>query len=151
MRDIRDNKYPSIIELHNDTIAYHAATENLYNLTVTVKEQADQALVNTQQVYSETVIYGEQLKIDTTAIKVATNDIYVNTVVVYQNTVAVQTDVQEMSNDIDEKYELTLALTEGLGFTIDQNTGHMLVEIPAGSNVQSVYIDENGHMWIEII
>ncbi len=46
---------------------------------------------------------------------------------------------------------LVEAMSGGLGFTISEVDGHMYVEVPTGSNVDSLYIDENGHMIAIII
>ncbi len=151
LRDIRDKKYPQIVELRDETDILHSQTETLYELTLSLKTQTEEIRDATRGYYNNTVNYGESLKIDVDAIKDSTQVIYNDTLLVKQSILASEQNVENMEQNVEEMVVLIEAMSGGVGFTINEVDGHMYVEVPSGSNVDSLYIDANGHMIATII
>ncbi len=149
LRDIRDVKYPEMENMLASVIDYNAQTETLYNLTLNIKVQTESIRDATQSYYDDTVAYGSQLKIDVELLKDATQLAYNNTLLIKADVEQMETNVENMKDETNETYQKMLALSEGLGFTINDD-GHMIVTIPAGSNLDNIYIDTNGHLIVTI-
>jgi len=132
LRDIRDNKYKEIVEIYGETIVIKSSIDSTYNSTLALEKQT------------------EQLKNDTYTIYNDTYNVYQNTKKKYDDTVVSEAQTKEYRDETEEFYELTEAMSSGLGFSIHED-GHMIVTMPENSNINTVIIDVNGHMIIELL
>ena len=150
LRDIRDHKYPSIVTMHDQVFVWTEENRSINTEVILLRNQVLVIKDETQTIHDATVVYIVTAKADIEAIREQTRVIYQDTLAVHGTVVILRDEVIVLRNETQDIHDMVKVMTEGLGFTIDVN-GHLIVTIPAGSNLQSIYIDTDGHLIVDII
>ncbi len=149
LRDIRDNKYPGIVDMTNQVLTWTEENRVLHNNVLTLKSEIIIIKGDTQKIHDDTVIYVDKRKSEIDQIKVDTTLLFDQTSAVYVLTEQARDAAKAFRDETESIKILVEAMTEGLGFTLDAN-GHLIVTIPATSNITRMWFDTNGHLMVEL-